>query len=328
MTVKFSLARFLDYLVYLVVILFDSLLAVIPERWSYSTGRFIGRLAYVLVLDRRAAAMENLTMAFGKDKSPQWIQRTALKSFEHMGMMGIEFFLLRRWSEKDMVERVSLSGRENFNLVMRPGNHGVVFLYAHFGCFEVCAAAIKSIAFRLNLIVTGLKNPFVSRYLFSRGGEDSGITVYPHKGIVKEMIGLLLQGKSVGFLGDQRGDVERGVIVDYFGSPAPANGVFAKIAIEGKARVIPMATYRVAEGRFRTELGKEIPIILTGDEQKDLIAVSQAFHNQFESWLRMYPEQGFWFQRKWRRAPSRHRRKKAAAKNSATNHNDLARGRG
>ena len=303
----------MDYLVYLIVQLFEGLLVVIPERWSYAVGRFFGRLAQLLVPDRRAAAVENLTIAFGKEKSPAWIKATARKSFEHMGMMVIEFFLLRRWSEKELADRITVSGRENFNLAMLPGGPGVCMLVAHFGAFEVAAATIKGGAFWLHLLATGLKNPFLTRYLFSRGGPNSGVTVFPHKGAVKELIGRVQAGQTLAFLGDQRGDVERGIIVDYFGTPAPANEVFAKIAIESGARVIPLSTWRVAEGRFRADFGKEIQIHPTGDRRNDLITVSQAFHNQFEEWLRMCPEQGFWFQRKWKRGPSRHRRKKEIA---------------
>ncbi len=307
---ELTFGRYLDYLVYGLVVGVEHLLAVIPERWSYAAGRFLGRLGYVMVPDRRDAAVENLTIAFGKERSPEWIRSTARKSFEHMGMMVVEFFLLRRWSQKEMAERITISGSEHFNLVTMPGNEGFCLLVSHFGSFEVAAAVVKHLGFRLNVIVTGLKNPFVTRYLFSRGGKDSGVTVFPHKGIVKEMIARLLRGEAVAFLADQRGDAERGIFVDYFGTPAPANGVFAKIAIEGEARVQPLACWRTAEGRFNAEMGKEIHIRCTGDELTDLTTVSQQFHAQFEAWLRMCPEQGFWFQRKWRRAPSRRRKKR------------------
>ena len=115
-------------------------------------------------------------------------------------------------------------------------------------------------------------------------------------------------------LADQRGDAERGIFVDFFGSKAPANEIFAKFAIDGKARVLPLCTFRRDDGRYQSIFGEEIRITLTGDERTDLTAVSQLFHDQFEKWLRMRPEQGFWLQRKWRRKPSRRRLKKKGLK--------------
>ncbi len=65
-------------------------------------GRFLGRIAYVILPDRRKAAIENLTIAFGKEKTPEWIVRTSRQSFEHLGMLGVEFFRCRHWTEKEL----------------------------------------------------------------------------------------------------------------------------------------------------------------------------------------------------------------------------------
>lgn len=316
---KFSV--FIDYTVYLLVRFLEEVLNVIPEKWAYATGRFVGRLVWVLLPDRRHAALENLTIAFGKEKSPQWIARTARKSFEHVGVVATEFFLLRRWSEEQMASRIVIEGQLPQELAMMPGNEGIFLLNSHFGCFEVSAATVKFLGIRLNLVMTGLKNRFLSRYFYTRAGENSGIRTFPHKGIVKEMIRRLREGEMLACLSDQRGDAERGIFVDYFGSAAPANEVFAHMAIEGGARILPLCTYRTGDGTYRSIFGEEIKLELTGDRLKDLTTVSQQFHKQFEAWLRIDPEQGFWLQRKWRRKPSRRRSaspRVAAAKDGAS----------
>ena len=302
-SVRFRL--FLDYGVYLMVRVFEGLIYLIPERATAAAGRFLGRLAFVLLPDRREAAVENLTIAFGREQTSQWIRRTALHSFEHLGMLAVEFFSMRRWSQRKIAERIHVSGRLPWKEAMLPGNHGIVYVLSHFGCFEVNAALAKFLGMRLNLIVTGLKNPFLSQYFFSRGGRDAGINIHPHRGVVKDMIALLHNGGTVGFLADQRGDAERGVFVNYFGTPAPANEVFARIAIDGRARVMPMCLYRDGDGHYQAVFEEEIKVHLTGDRHQDLVALSQQFHDQFERWLRLKPEQGFWVQRKWRRKPSR-----------------------
>ena len=295
----------LDYFVFLVVRVVEEALILIPEKWAFATGRFVGRLIYVLFPDRRAAAVENLTMAFGKEKSHAWIVSTARKSFEHVGQVAVEFLLLRRWTQEQMAERIIIEGRLDYNLAMMPGNHGIVLLNSHFGCFEVSAATIKYLGIRLNLIATGLKNPFLSRYFFSRGGEESGVTTFPHKGSVKDLVRLTREGDMLACLADQRGDAERGVFVDFFGSKAPANEVFARMAIDSEGWIMPLCTYRLGDGKYRSIFGEEMRIQVTGDPLQDLTAVSQQFHDLFEKWLRIDPSQGFWLQRKWRRKSSR-----------------------
>ncbi len=42
------------------------------------------------------------------------------------------------------------------------------------------------------------------------------------------MIENMRNGEMLAVLGDQRGDAERGIFVDFFGTPAPANEIFAR----------------------------------------------------------------------------------------------------
>jgi Kdo2-lipid IVA lauroyltransferase/acyltransferase len=312
---QLSYLLFLDYSLYLLVRVIETILNILPDKAAVAFGKFLGRLVFVLVPDRRRAAEENLTIAFGSERSAEWIDRTCRLSFEHLGLVVVEFFRIRHWNQEKLAEKIVIEGRLPFNLAMAPGREGICLLNSHFGYFEVSAATIKHLGVKLNVIVTGLKNPFLSRYFFSRGGrsgEDTGIKTYPHKGIVKEMIELLKKGEMVAFLADQRGDAERGVFVDFFGSKAAANEVFARLAIDGQARVLPLCTYRRDDGRYQSVFGEEIVIKSTGDPRRDLEQVSQQFHDLFEKWLRMVPEQGFWVQRKWRRKPSKkHHRSKS-----------------
>ncbi len=300
----------LDYLLYLVVRALEVAINLLPERASFAVGRFAGRLVYLFLADRRSAAIENLTIAFGKCKPRAWIIRTARKSFEHVGMLAVEFLRIRRWNQDQMAEKIIIEGRLPFNLTMGPGNHGILLLNSHFGCFEVSAAVIKFLGVRLNLVQSGLKNPFLSVYFYTRGGTGTGIKTYGHKGIVNHMISLLQAGEMVAVLADQRGDPERGFFVDFFGTPAPANEVFARFAIDGDAQILPLCTYRRDDGRYQSVFGECISIELTGDRQQDLMTLTRKFHDQFEQWLRLRPEQGFWLQRKWRRKASRRRSRK------------------
>lgn len=309
MASRLRFRTFVDYLVFLLVRLTEEALHLLPEPVAFALGRFVGRLVFVLLPDRKAAALENLTIAFGNEKSRTWIRETARRSFEHVGLLAAEFFLIRRWSQKEMTERIVLEGRLPYNLAMMPGNHGILLLNSHFGCFEVSAATIKYLGIRLNLIATGIKNPFLSQYFSTRAGgeEATGIRFFPHKGSAKALIDGLRAGEMVACLADQRGDAERGIFVNFFGKMAPANEIFARFAIDGEAVILPLCTFRRDDGRYQSVFGDLVRFKLTGDTREDLIAVSQQFHDLFEKWLRRKPEQGFWLQRKWRRKPSRRR---------------------
>ena len=98
---------FLEYLVYLLFRLAEEAICLMPDdRTALAVGRFFGRLMFMLGGNRREAALENLTVAFGQERSPQEIRQIALRNFEHLGMLGVEFFRIRRWSREKLAEKL------------------------------------------------------------------------------------------------------------------------------------------------------------------------------------------------------------------------------
>jgi len=310
-----NLNVFLEYLIYLVFRFAEEAICLIREdRKALAVSRFFGRLMFMLGGERRQAALENLTVAFGKERPSREIRQIALKNFEHLGMMGVEFFRIRRWSQEKLAEKLILEGKDNFDLAWLPGAKGIFYVTAHFGSFEVLAAMSRFMGIKGNLVVTGAPNRFVNkRMFFRRGGDESGLNILPHRGIVHQVVRCLREGEMVVVLADQRGDDARPVWVDFFGRKVLANGVFARFAAEGAAYVYPIVALRTEDGRYRCVYGDEIPIQKTDDKAHDLIVNSQRFHRVFEAWLREHPEQGFWMHRKFKRKSGQRKRKEAPA---------------
>ncbi|MGC8907164.1 MAG: lysophospholipid acyltransferase family protein [Desulfomonilaceae bacterium] len=309
---------FWEYVVYLLVRLTEEAFCLLPSHdTALKIGRLLGRLMFLLAWDRRKAAIENLQLAFGNEMSPDERRALARKNFEHLGMLAVEFFRIRRWDQKEIAERLVITGKENFDLAWAPGKHGIFYVAAHYGSFEVLAAVSKFLGLRGNLIVTKAPNRFVNeRMLFRRGGDESGLSILPHTGIVKHVINALQDGEMAVVLADQRGDDTRPVWVDFFGVKALANAVFAKFALEGKAHTFPVVATRMADGRYLCRFEDEIPIQSTGDYEHDLMVNSQRFHRVFERWLREDPSQGFWMHRKFKRKSRKKRKAQASSAGS------------
>lgn len=302
-----SWSCFVEYLIYLVFRLVEEAFCLIPnDAAALAAGRFLGRLMFVCAPGRRRIAEESLTIAFGEERSPEEIRRLARANFEHLAMLGVEFYRLRRWDQEKLARKLIITGKDNFDIPWYPGRQGVLYISGHMGSFEVLAATSRFLGLRGNLIVTPFPNRFITkRMLFSRGGQESGLNILPHRGIVRKVIEALHRGEMVVVLADQRGDDSRPVWVDFFGRKVLANGVFAKFAAEGGCPVYPVRARRLHDGRYLCEFGAEIPIQVTGDAEADITVNSQRFHDLFESWLRECPEQGFWMHRKFRKKRKR-----------------------
>ncbi|MDQ7782117.1 MAG: lysophospholipid acyltransferase family protein [Desulfomonilaceae bacterium] len=318
-----SIRVYAEYLVYLFFRFFEEAFCMIPgDEKALALGRFFGRLMFVLGGERTRVALRNLTTAFGSRLGSRELRTIARKNFEHLGMLGVEFFRIRRWSQDELAEKLILEGHSDFNLAWSPGNTGILYVTAHFGSFEVLAAMSRFLGIRGNLVVTPAPNRFVNeRMFFRRGGDQSGLNILPHRRIVARVIELLRGGEMVVVLADQRGDDTRPIWVDFFGRKVLANGVFAKFAAEGHARAFPITAVRTDDGRYRCIFGKEIPLQVTGDTQADLVVNSQRFHKVFETWLREHPEQGFWMHRKFERKKRlRNRRRRHSVQASRVEH--------
>ena len=63
-----------------------------------------------------------------------------------------------------------------------------------------------------NPVVTPARNRFVNdRMFFRRGGDESGLNILPHRGIVHHVVRCLREGQMVVVLANQRGDDARPV---------------------------------------------------------------------------------------------------------------------
>jgi KDO2-lipid IV(A) lauroyltransferase len=88
-----------------------------------------------------------------------------------------------------------------------------------------------------------------------------------------------------------------GVVVDFFGSPAEFSSAPARIAIRTGARVMPGVVAR-ADGDPRTltpciDFG--LAYEATGDEEADVLTLTQQIARSLEGFVRRFPDQWFAF---------------------------------
>ena len=100
---------------------------------------------------------------------------------------------------------------------------------------------------------------------------------------------------------------EHTITVDFLGAPAEVSSVPARIALRTGAWVIPSAVLR---GPQRDTIIRPLLDVYgaryepTGDEARDVRALTRLIMQSFESVVREHPEQWFIFRRMWPGAPS------------------------
>jgi KDO2-lipid IV(A) lauroyltransferase len=64
--------------------------------------------------------------------------------------------------------------------------------------------------------------------------------------------------------------------------------------------VAPIFSAKARDGRYRVMIGKEVELIRTGDKLRDVEENTALFTSIIERHVREYPDQWFWFHRRWK----------------------------
>jgi len=276
-------------------------LACLPSGIGLWVGRRLGDLAYWLLPGRRAMARQNLARAFGAELSAPELDKLCRESFRHLGMMLVEsctfFFRL----PPVLLSRVEVEGLERLKAAAAQGR-GVLLLTAHFGNWELLAAAHVLTGYSLSVVARPMDSPILD-WLVTRFRERCGLEVITKRQALPVVLDALWRQRMVAILLDQNATRREGVFVPFFGQPASTSKSLALLALRTEAPVVPVFIRREPDGGHRVVIEPEIRPPRTGDRRKDIVAYTAAFTRSVEDTIRRWPEQWLWMHDRWRTRP-------------------------
>jgi KDO2-lipid IV(A) lauroyltransferase len=290
---------FVDYILILVIKSFQQTLRVLPEKAQISFGKFIGRLAFVLLRNRKKVALANIRRVFtgltGKE-----IRAIARSNFEKMGINIIEFLLVPFIKERQIPERFSVEGREFLDEALRKGK-GVIALNFHFSNWEVSGVISKLLGYDVTALARPLKKQVILNNFLNRLRAATGLTVIFNKNTGREVMKLLKENKIVVILGDQREKRSRGVFVELFGTKVPTSKGTAMIAMKTGAAVIPAYSVRKGFLRYAFVCCSPLEMERKGNIEELVEKNTRKINAFLESIITQYPDEWFWVHRRWGR---------------------------
>jgi len=295
------------YLTYLLLRGFSLFINLLPEGPALWMGRRVGNLMYLLDLEHRRVALENLQIAFGQEKSKEEMLAIAKKNFQNLGMMAVEFFRIPHMDIETYRKKVETDGVDEALKVLEE-NKGALLLIGHFGNWELMAMMSKVINKPILVIAKPIKNnQFLERW-FIESRRGIGLEVIPPKNATLKVIQALSQNKVVGIMFDQRGKRSKGIWANFFGRQVPTTPGLAVMALKSGAPVLPVFMIRNDFRKHRLIVKKPLELIHTGDFNGDIEANTQLFNDTLESIIREYPDQWLWIHRRWERPKSSRRK--------------------
>jgi len=260
-------------------------------------------VGYQFIIKQRQIAQESLQIAFGKEKSPEEIQKITKTCFSHLGQNMTDLFYFM--SHAPQVEKkVYFEGLEHLDAVLKEGN-GVIAVTAHFGNFPLMMLALAQEGYKVHSMIRPARDKALEEYIVRRRNAVGVYTIYaiPRRRCVSQSLKVLRNNEILFILADQNFGADGGIYVDFFGQKAAtATGpvVFAK---RTKSPLLPMFSVQQPDGRHKVII--EPPIVLEEgiDEEEMTVSTMTKVTNLIEKYIRKYPSEWAWMHRRWKSRP-------------------------
>lgn len=217
--------------------------------------------------------------------------------FSHLFMNVVDTARITNMNPAEVINLCIPHGIEHvWNSIER--GRGGFFLTSHSGCWELMGAYLTAI---------GAPAATVARKLYDERLEKIIMETRAHVGIkvisrghnTRDIIRSLHKGYMVAFLVDQ--DIKvKGVFVDFFGRPAHTATAPAQLSLRYHSPVVPIFTYRDKNHFHHICVSKPLEIEYTGNDERDIITLTEKYSKETEDFIRAHSEQWVWFHERWK----------------------------
>jgi len=274
---------------------------ILPRKvWLAFCGG-LGRLAYYFTTVTRERSIAHLGLAYSNEKSLREIVQLSKEMFVMLGRNAGD--ILRARAVKtlaDLDKFIVVHDYENFEKANAKGK-GVIFLTCHLGAFDLQITVMSLRGLKPNIIGTPLKDDRLNELLFDYRNAYGAVAIERGKETLR-LIKALKRGGAVAILIDQDTRV-KSRFVDFFGMTAATPVGAAILAMKTGAAVVPTYIYLGEDNLQHMYILPEIPLVLTGDDEKDMITNTQNYTRFIEEQIRKHPEQWVWMHERWKTRP-------------------------
>jgi lauroyl/myristoyl acyltransferase len=290
----------MDPLIYALARAVVAAIQALPLPAAARLGRALGRLAFYLSGRYRRVTLQNLTMVFGGEKSPEEIRELARANFRNIGENYVCAIKTASMTYEELKPHVEFVGAEH--LPQKKGDAplpNVVIAIGHFGNFEL-NARFHDIRpdYKCATTYRALKQPALNR-LMQTLRKSSGCMFFERRTDGPLLRAALSEGGViVGLLADQS---SKGLRAPFLGHDCDTGLAPAVLALRYHTELYTAFCFRVAPAKWRLELGQKIETLENGHPRSSE-DIMRDVNRSFEGAVRRDPANWFWVHRRWKNA--------------------------
>jgi|UniRef100_UPI003784FAEA heptosyltransferase-2 len=285
-----------QWLIYALFRCVEGVLKLLPLIVIWWLGRILGTIAYYIGIPYRRLALDNLRIAFGREKSAAERRAIAREHFKSLFANLLCGFKLPLMSEAEVASRVKA---ENMHHLKEAFDAGKPLLHPimHASCWEVMTQ-VPSIFVQGHhpaSIYQPLRNPYLNALVLRRR-EKLGYKLFDRQEGFNGPISHVREMGMLGILVDQHAGYH-GLWCPFFDRLASTTNIVALCAMRSKAQILPMMVYDDGPARWRFVCDGP----LQNPEAKPTIdGITVAINHALERLIRQQPATWFWVHNRWK----------------------------
>ena len=274
---------------YILQILKKGFSSISAKKRFYIASR-IGELFYNYLGTRKEQARVNIKKAFPNLNTDE-IEKILKNTYLNFCHNFIEFTSLPV-SYKNI--NLEVKGLKKLQSLLDQ-KKGIVFITGHFGSWEMLGQWVAENAPLFVGVAQKQKNKGAHKFFINQR-EIAGIKHIFRGRSVNLMYDVLSKNGILGLVSDQDAK-KKGVFVDFFGIPASTPKGAALFHINTGAPLLLGVCFKENFQKYHIHF----KTINTND--KNIKCITQEYTDYLESYVKKYPDQYFWFHRRWRTKP-------------------------
>jgi KDO2-lipid IV(A) lauroyltransferase len=272
------------------------LVTLLPYRSATGIGRLLGQLLLLLSGSRQKIVDTNLARCF-PDKSLEERNRIKSECYSNMGISLIEMAMCWWWSTQKLESLVEIRGREHLDTALASGR-GAILLTGHYTSLEI-GGRLLTLFMPLQGLYRTQRNAMFDSYLYTR--RRSYLVDIVSSKNTRQFIKGIRKQIPTWYAPDQDFTRERNVFAPFMGIEAATISASSRIAQAADAAMLPYYPERKQDGSgYLLHIGAPLEDFPSGDEITDATAINSSIEN----WVRIFPENYIWIQKRFKTRPT------------------------
>jgi KDO2-lipid IV(A) lauroyltransferase len=277
-------------------------LGQLPPPVAMAFGQRLGKLAYALASDLRRTGAINLRLAF-PEKTEEERADLLRQCFASLGRQLGLFSQFSTRPIKQLQDLIEPGGPEKLVAAAQQNNGRVMFFTAHLGAWELTSFTLSLFGHPFSFLVRRVDNPKIEKLVDGVRARFGNQTL-DKLSAARSMLKILRGNKQIGLLLDLNTLEDEAIFVDFFGVPAAANFLPAKLALRTESSIIPVfAPWSEEKQKYLLIVEPAISIEITGNEDEDVRRLTTKVSQVIEDHIRRYPGQWLWIHKRWKTRP-------------------------